>query len=88
MISPYIFLKLFNIFCSKIEYSRGVKASLLALVVKNPPANAGNIRNIGSNPGWKIPWRKTWQTPPVFFLGAWQATVHRVTKNRLQHKAT
>ena len=54
MIYPYIFLKLFRIFCSKIEYGRGARASLVALVVKNPPANAGNIRNIGSNPGWKM----------------------------------
>ena len=23
-----------------------------ALVVKNPPASAGDIRDIGSNPGW------------------------------------
>ena len=51
MIYPYIFLKLFHILCSKIEYGRGDRASLVALVVKNLPANAGNI---GSNPGWKM----------------------------------
>ena len=88
MISPYIFLKLFHIFCSKIEYSRGAGASLVVLVVKNPLVNAANIRNIGSITGWKIPWSKPQQTTPVFFLGAWQATVHRVTKNRLQPEAT
>ena len=27
------------------------RASLVALVVKNPPANAGDIRDVGSIPG-------------------------------------
>ena len=37
----------------------------LVLVVKNPPANAQDIR--GFNP-WvrKIPWRRVWQLTPVF----------------------
>ena len=36
----------------------------------------------------KFPWRRKWQPTPVFFLGnpiekgAWQATVHRVTKSQ------
>ena len=39
-------------------------ASQVALVVKNPPANPGNIRD---NPWvWKIPWRRKWQPTPVF----------------------
>ena len=33
-----------------IEYSP-LRASQVALEVKNPPANAGDIRNIGSIPG-------------------------------------
>ena len=39
-------------------------------VVKNPPANAGDSRNVGSNP-WvgKISWSRKWQTTPVFLLG-------------------
>ena len=39
-------------------------------VVKNPPANAGGIRDTGSNP-WvrKIPWRRKWQPAPVFLPG-------------------
>ena len=64
-----------------------VGASQVALVVKNPPANAGDIRELGSIPGLGR------------FLGggygnslqcsclenlmdreAWQATVHGVTK--------
>ena len=40
------------------------------LVVKNPPANAGDTRDTGSDP-WveKIPWRKKWQPSPVFLPG-------------------
>ena len=36
-------------------------------MVKNPPANAGDIRNTGSVSGvGKIPWRRAWQPTPVF----------------------
>ena len=37
----------------------------VALVVKNPPANAEDIRD------WvrTIPWRRAWQPTPVFLLG-------------------
>ena len=35
------------------------RASQVALVVKNPPAKAGDVRDKGSTPGVrKIPWRK------------------------------
>ena len=40
-----------------------------ALVVKNLPADAGNIRD-GFDPGvGKIPWRRAWQPAPVFLPG-------------------
>jgi len=41
----------------------------VALVVKNPPANARDIRD---NP-WvgKIPWRRAWQPTPVFLSSPW-----------------
>ena len=44
-------------------------ASLVAQLVKNLPANAGNVRH-GSNP-WvrKIPQRSKWQPAPVFLSG-------------------
>ena len=56
-------------------------ASQAVLAVKNLPANAGNIRDVGLIPGsGRAPWRRTWQTTPVFlpgeFLmdrGAWKA---------------
>ena len=38
-------------------------------MVKNLPANAGDIKDAGSFPGWKIPWRRAWQPTPVFSPG-------------------
>ena len=60
----------------------------VALMVKNPPANAGDRRDVGSIPELgRFPWRRAWQ-PTLVFLpgesldrGAWWATVHRVTKS-------
>ena len=44
--------------------------SQVASVVKNPPANAGDERHVGSIPRvGKNPWRRTWQPTPVFLLG-------------------
>ena len=34
-------------------------------MVKNPPANAGDIRDAGSIPGSGDPWRTAWQPTPV-----------------------
>ena len=40
------------------------------LAVKNLPANAGDIRDIGSIPGsGRFPWRRAWQPTPVFLPG-------------------
>ena len=61
----------------------------MALVVKNPPANAGDLRDIGLIPG-------TGRSPggghgnPLQYAclenpmdrGAWQTTVHGVTKSQ------
>ena len=42
----------------------------VALVVKNLPANAGDIEDVGSNPGLgRQPWRRTWQPTPIFLPG-------------------
>ena len=59
------------------------------LVVKNPPASAGDIKRLGFNP-WvrKIPWREKWQPTPVFLPGnprdrrAWRAPVHGFAKSQ------
>ena len=40
----------------------------VVLVVKNPPANAGDRRGFGPWV-WKIPWRRAWQPTPVFLPG-------------------
>ena len=39
-------------------------------MVKNPPANAGDIREVGFD-SWvgKIPWRRSWQPTPVTLPG-------------------
>ena len=45
--------------------SRG--SSQVALVVKNPPANAGDVRDTGLIPGLgNSPWRRKRQPTPVF----------------------
>ena len=42
----------------------------MALVVKNPPANAGDIMRRGFDPGVeKIQWRRAWQPTLVFLPG-------------------
>ena len=42
-------------------------ASQVVLVVKNPPANVGDIKRFGPDP-WarKIPWRRAWQSTSAF----------------------
>ena len=46
-----------------------IRASQVALVVKNPLVDAEDMRH-GFNP-WvgKIPWRRAWQPTPVFSPG-------------------
>ena len=60
----------------------------MVLVVKNPPANAGDIRDAGSIPGQKDPLEEgmathfsilAWRIPTD--RGACWATVHRVAKS-------
>ena len=75
-----------------MEYSIDLKvASQVVLVIKNPPANAGDARDTGSIPG-------SGRSPggghgnPVEYSclenpidkGVWWATVHRTTKSRAQ----
>ena len=55
---------------SRLDCSKGwTRASRVALVVKNSPANAGGIKSRGFAP-WvgKILWRE-WQPTPVFLPG-------------------
>ena len=73
------------------EARKNKRASQVALVLKNPPANAGDIRDAGSIPG-------SGRSPGgghcleyscleyPMDRGAWQATVHRVAKSQTQLK--
>ena len=67
------------------------QASQAALVAKNPPASAGDIRDVGSIPGsGRSPGGG--QGNPLQYSclenpmdrGAWWATVHGVTKSRIR----
>ena len=52
-----------------VSYSRP-QASQVVPVVKNWPANAGDVRYAGLIPGsGKIPWSRKWQPTPVFLPG-------------------
>ena len=60
-------------------------------MVKNPPANAGDPRDVVHPWLGKIPWRRKWQPTPVFWPGeshgrridreAWWATVGGVAES-------
>ena len=62
-------------------------ASQVALVVKHPPANAGNVREVGSIPGLGRSHGRGQGHPLQYSClknpmdrGVWQATVHRITQ--------
>ena len=64
-------------------------ASQVVLVVKNPPANAGDTRDMGSIPGSGRSARVGNGNSPQYSClensvdrGSWQATVHRVAKSQ------
>ena len=69
------------------------RASQVVLVIKNLPANAGDIRDVGSVPGLE---RSSWggHGNPIQYSclenpmgrGTWWATVHGVAKSRIQLK--
>ena len=61
----------------------------VALVVKNPPANAGDLRDAGLIPGQEDPLEEGMANPLQYSClenpmerGAWWATIHGVTKSR------
>ena len=67
----------------------------MALVVKNPPVNAGDVRDVGLIPEWERspggghgnPLQYSCLENPMD-RGAWRAIVHRVTKSwsqRVEH---
>ena len=68
----------------------GNRASQVALVVKNQPANAGDIRDTGSiselgrspGEGYSNPLQYSCLENPMD-RGAWRATIRRVAKTRI-----
>ena len=64
-------------------------------MVKNLPANSGDIKTCGYSP-WvrKIPWKRAGQPTPAFLpgesmdRGAWWATVHGVTESDMTEQAS
>ena len=71
------------------------QASEVALVVKTPPANAGDVRDVGSIPGSGSSPGEGQGNPLQHFClgnsmvrGPWWATVHGVTKGRTRLKVT
>ena len=63
------------------------RAPLVAQLVKNPPANTGDIRDMGSIPGSGRCSGGGYGNPPKYFclenlidIGAWQTTVQRVAQ--------
>ena len=58
--------KFMAICCTVIEN----RASQVALVLKNLPANAGELRDVGLIPGLgRFPWRRARQPTPVLLPG-------------------
>ena len=67
---------------------RSVGASQVALMIKNMPDNAGDIRDLGSIPGSEKSPGGGHNNPLQYSClenpmdrGAWRATVHEVAKN-------
>ena len=67
------------------------RASQVALVVKKPPANAGDVRDVSWIPGSKRP-SGVGNVNPLQYSSlenptdraAWQATIHRATKVQIR----
>ena len=51
-------------------YCSDKRSEVVALVVQNPPDNAGDFKRSGFDP-WvgNIPWRRAWKPTPVFLPG-------------------
>ena len=67
------------------------RISQVVLIIRNPPANAGDVRDVGSIPGsGRCPGEGHGNPLQYSCLenpmdrGVWWATVHRVTKSQTQ----
>ena len=93
MLYGYVHWSGINSYCRiQLHTDTGVLwASQVALVVKNLPANAGDIRDMGSIPGLgRSPGGGHSNSLQYSYLenpmdrDAWQASVHRVTQSQTQ----
>ena len=71
-----------------ITSTDATQASQVTLVVKNPPANAGDLRDAGLIPGSGRSPGGDYGNPPQYSClensvdrGDWWATVHRISKS-------
>ena len=81
----------FPVTASHLEHGSVTGASHVSLVVKNPPANAGDVTELGFS-SWvgKIPCQRVWQSTPCLEnpmdRAAWQAIVYGVPRSQTQLK--
>ena len=82
-----------NTNCELAYTHMDVRNSQVAMVVKNPPASAGDLRDTGPIPGWvRSPGRRHGNPLQYSCLenhmdrGPQQAIVHRITKSQTQLK--
>ena len=75
--------------CGNSRFTEKSKGFQVVLVVKNPPDNAEDIRDVGSIPGWgRSPGRGHGNPLKYSCLenpmdrGAWWAIIHRVAKSQ------
>ena len=76
----------FVIICLTVKVLNIMKGpALVALVVKNLPANAGDLRDTGSIPGsgrpWH-PWRRAWKPTLAFLPGKYSPQGHTVRHDK------
>ena len=81
------------LFCIKGKGYKEGWASQVVLVVRNLPANAGDLRDSGLIPGWGRSLGEGHGNPFQYSClenpmdrGAWWATVHRVARSQTQLK--
>ena len=88
--------RLLNSTCPDLNWIvKNHRASQVVLVVMNPPANAGDVRDTRSIPGLGRSHGGGHGNPLQYSClenpmdrGAWRATVHRVTKSQTRLKRT
>ena len=79
---------------ARVGHSLATEQHILVLiVVKNPPVNVGNIRDVGSIPGLRRSPGEGHDNPLQYSClenpidrGAWRDTVHRVPNSQTQRK--